>query len=82
MALCLAAPPLPFHSRQHMQRVIGIVLVAAGAVLGWQAWQSSQSLTGQFNDLLGGGPSPQTLAMGGAAAVALLVGGYLVLRGR
>jgi len=65
-----------------MQRLIGLILTAGGALLGWQAWQQHQSLAGQISSMVGGAPSNQTLLMAGTAAVALLAGIYLVLRGR
>lgn len=63
-----------------MQRIIGVVLVAAGAVMGWRAWQAHESVAGQLTNAISGSASNQTLLMAGTAVVALLAGLYLALR--
>lgn len=59
-------------------RLIGLVLIAVGAVVAWQGWEKQQSLAGRIGEMLGGDSEPYIwMAAGGAAAV---VGLLLVLR--
>ena len=62
------------------QRIIGIAVAAAGAVLAWIGWQEKQSLSSGISQLVTGSPSDRALwfLIGGGA---LLVTGLLLAAG-
>lgn len=61
------------------KRLIGAVLLVAGAVLAWRGWEMHQSLAGRLGDMLGTSNEPWLWM--GAGAVAALVGLALIARG-
>lgn len=61
-------------------RVIGVVLIAVGAILLWQGWQAKQSFGSRMSEALQGSPSDQAIWMLGAGAVAVVVGVVLAMR--
>lgn len=64
------------------QGLIGIVMVALGAVIGWMGWQQSQSVGSSLGRALTGSYSNQTLLMFGIGAVLVVVGLGLAARSR
>jgi TRAP-type C4-dicarboxylate transport system permease small subunit len=62
-------------------RVIGAAMVVAGAVLGWFGWQEYNSFSSSISSALSGSPTDRAMWMLGGAAVLLLLGLGLALRG-
>jgi uncharacterized protein YjeT (DUF2065 family) len=56
------------------KRIIGIVLIVAGAVLLWQGWEARQSVGSRISQALQGSPSSQALWLLAIGAVLVVVG--------
>ena len=63
-----------------MNRIIGLVLIAAGAVLGWLGWEKKQSLGSKFSEAFSGSPTDEVTWMLGGAAVLVVVGVIAIIR--
>jgi hypothetical protein len=63
-------------------KLIGIVLLVAGAILLFFGWQSSESLGDQLTETLTGRFTDETMFFIIGGAVAAAAGLYLTLRGR
>jgi uncharacterized protein YjeT (DUF2065 family) len=61
-------------------RIVGVGLIALGALLLWQGWQMRQSLASRITDAIQGSPSDQVLWLLGGGALAAVVGLVLLLR--
>jgi len=60
-----------------MNRIIGLVIAAAGAVVLWFGWEAYDSVGSQLNRLVDGMPSTKALILFGVGAVLVLIGlGY------
>jgi uncharacterized membrane protein YidH (DUF202 family) len=64
-----------------MTRLLGIVLVGAGALLAWMGWQEKQTIRSRLEEVLRGSPSDRVLWMLGIGAVVVLIGLVLAVRG-
>lgn len=62
-------------------RVIGAALIVAGAVLGWFGWQEYNSLTSSIASAISGSPTDRAMWMLGGAAVLIVLGAGVALRG-
>ena len=58
-------------------RILGLVMVVAGAILGWLGWEEKQSIGSGLKSAFTGSPSDKAVYMLGAAAV-LIVGGLFM----
>ena len=63
-----------------IQRIIGVVLAAGGAILLWKGWESYNSVGSKFGRALSGGSSNETLLMLAGGAVLVAAGVFLAVR--
>jgi len=63
-------------------KLIGVVCLVVGAILLFFGWQSSESVGDQLTEALTGRFTEQTMMYIIGGAVALVVGLYLMLRGK
>ena len=56
-----------------VQRILGVVLIVAGAILAWQGWQAKQSFGSRLGEMMGSTPTNAWLMLGGG--VVLVVAG-------
>ncbi len=61
-------------------RLVGLVLIAAGAVVGWMGWEERQTLGSQLNKLVSGSPSDKAMWLMIIGGVLIVVGALLALR--
>ncbi|MDH4224360.1 MAG: DUF3185 family protein [Deltaproteobacteria bacterium] len=59
-------------------RMIGLALVAAGAVLGYLAWQEYNSFGSSLHSAFNNTPKKEVLIYAGGALALILTGGFLV----
>ena len=60
-----------------MNRIIGLVLIAAGAVVLWYGWEAYQSVGSSLSRAIEGMPSTKSLILFGVGAVLVVLGlGY------
>ena len=64
------------------QGLIGIVMVVAGAVIGWMGWEESQSVGSSLKRTLMGSHSEKAMWMLGIGAVLVVLGLALAARAR
>lgn len=64
------------------KKLLGVILIVAGAVLLYFGFNASQSLGDQLTETLTGRFTEQTMLMIVAGAVAVAAGAYLALRKR
>ena len=57
-----------------MNRIVGLVLIAAGAVVLWYGWEAYQSLGSSITRMVEGMPSTKSLILFGVGGVLVLVG--------
>lgn len=60
--------------------IAGLVMIAAGAIIGWLGWEEKQSIGSGLKSALTGSPTDKAVWMLGVGAV-LVVVGLVVLRG-
>ena len=63
-----------------LNRIIGLVLIAAGAIVGWLGWEEKQSLGSKLSETFAGAPSDKATWMLVIAAVLVVVGVVAIIR--
>ncbi len=63
-------------------RILGLVMVVAGAILGWLGWEEKQSIGSGLKSAFTGSPSDKAVYMLGAAAVLIVVGLFMAARSK
>ncbi|MCZ6843452.1 MAG: DUF3185 family protein [SAR324 cluster bacterium] len=63
-----------------MNRIIGLVLIAAGAIVGWLGWEEKQSLGSKLTETFSGSPSDKAVWMLIIAGVLIVVGVVALIR--
>ena len=63
-----------------LNRIIGLVLIAGGAVVGWLGWEEKQSLGSKLSETFSGAPTDKATWMLVGAAVLVVVGVIAIIR--
>jgi divalent metal cation (Fe/Co/Zn/Cd) transporter len=63
------------------KRIVGLLLIVAGAFVLWQGWQTYQSVGSRISRAVQGGPSSESLWMLGLGIVLAVAGIVLAARG-
>lgn len=64
-----------------VKRIVGLLLIVAGAILLWQGWETRQSVGSRIVETLRGTPSSDVLWLLGVGTVVAVVGIVLAVRG-
>ena len=63
-------------------KILGIVMIVAGGVIGWLGWEEKQSIGSGLKSAFSGSPSDKAIYMLVAAAILIALGLFLVARSR